>query len=121
MALSNGMSLFWIIALFSPTEALLSRSTGSSLLSDSSHHEHGHGDDALPEHIHWPIGQADILDAIMNVCEQEKSYGTMSLLASISKHHRSIVQPRLKRTKKRIVLDLEDFHFRDKGNDKNIE
>lgn len=75
----------------------------------------------LSHHAHRPIGHPDILDAIMDVCEESKSYGVISLLAAISKHHHSAVQPRLRRIRKRIVLNLDDFHWRDKENDKNME
>lgn len=68
-----------------------------------------------------PFHRSDILDAIMDLCEEDKSYGTIALLGSLSKHHRGIVQPRLKRIKETVVLDLDDFAWRNKENDQNIE
>lgn len=72
-------------------------------------------------HAHRPIGHPDILDVIMDICKIEKEYGTILLMALISKHHSAIVRPHLKRLKSRIVLNLEDFVWRDKDNDRNIE
>jgi hypothetical protein len=68
-----------------------------------------------------PILQPDIIEAIMDVCQQEESYGTMALLGLFSKRHHSFVQPRLRRIRKRVVLHLDEFLWRDKKNDKNIE
>jgi hypothetical protein len=99
---------------------LLSNSSPSTESSDLEGEE-SQDVDLLPEHVYRTIGQPDILEAIMDVCQQEKSYGTIALLASISKHHQSIVQPRLTRLKKRIVLNLDEFYFRNKDNDENIE
>jgi hypothetical protein len=68
-----------------------------------------------------PSSHPDILEAIMDVCETAKLYGTIALIGSLSKHHRSVVQPRLARIKKRVVLSLDDYWWRDRDNDKNIE
>lgn len=76
---------------------------------------------SLPEHVHRPIGQIDILDTIIAVCKGGKQYRTLLLLALMSKHHAAIVRPYLKRIKERVVLDLDEFDFRDKDNDENIE
>jgi hypothetical protein len=67
------------------------------------------------------IGHPDILDAIMDICQAQQAYGTIALFALISKHHYSIVQPRLRRIRKRVVLNLEDYHWRDRENDNNIQ
>lgn len=53
---------------------------------------------------HRPIELPDILDAIIDVCQVDSAYGTIELLGSLSKHHRVIVQPRLKRIKAMVVL-----------------
>lgn len=68
-----------------------------------------------------PIGHPDILDAIMDVCQAQQAYGTLALFALISKHHHSIVQPRLRRIRKRVVLHLDDYHLRNRDNDSNIQ
>jgi hypothetical protein len=70
---------------------------------------------------HAAIIQLDILEVIVDICEAEKAYGTIRRMALISKHHRAIVQPRLDRIRKRVVLRLDDYQWRDKGNDRNIE
>lgn len=75
----------------------------------------------LQSHVHGPFEHPDILDAIMDVCQEVKAYGTIALLGSISKHHRTVVQPRLKRIKAKVVLNLDDFQWRDKTNDVNVE
>lgn len=67
------------------------------------------------------IDRPDILEAIMDVCLEGKSYGTLASLALFSKHHHSIVQPRLRRLRKRIVLNLDNFSWRDEDNDQNVE
>lgn len=76
---------------------------------------------AMVEPAQQPLGQLDILDTIIDICEYEKSYGTIVLFSLISKHHHGIVRPRLARIKKRAVLDLEDIEWRNKENDPNIE
>lgn len=70
---------------------------------------------------HLPIGHVDILDAIVHICQAEKAYRTISLFALISKHHHRTIQPRLTRIKARVVLDLDDYEWRNKDNDINIE
>jgi hypothetical protein len=72
-------------------------------------------------HAHRPIGHADIVGVIVDVCKQEKAYGTILLVALMSRHHHAIVQPHLTRIKNRVVLDLDDFAWRNKENDGNIE
>ncbi|KAJ9120330.1 hypothetical protein QFC24_005284 [Naganishia onofrii] len=67
------------------------------------------------------INQPDILDTMVDLLWNAKLYGTIVLFASLSKRHRELVQPRLTNLKKRIVLVLDDFVWRDKSNDKNIE
>jgi hypothetical protein len=42
-------------------------------------------------------------------------------MALFSKHHNAAVQPRLNRIRKRIVLDLDAYEWRDEDNDKNIQ
>lgn len=76
---------------------------------------------ATSEHVHCPIGHIDVLDVIIDICKDAKQYGTMMLLALMSKHHAAIVRPHLKRIRERVVLDLDEFDFRDKSNDVNIE
>jgi hypothetical protein len=68
-----------------------------------------------------PLAQLDILDTVVDICEAEKSYGTILLFALISKHQHGIIKPRLKRIRKRVVLDLDEFEWRNKENDENIE
>lgn len=75
----------------------------------------------MPDQVPHPIDQLDILDVIMDICEGEKLYGTILLLGTLSKHHRAVVQPRLKRIRKRVVLDLNEFPWRDPANDSNVE
>jgi hypothetical protein len=75
----------------------------------------------MAEPTQHPLGQLDILDTIIDICESEKSYGTIVLFSLISKHHHGIVRPRLSRIKKRVVLDLVDMEWRNKDNDPNIE
>jgi hypothetical protein len=72
-------------------------------------------------HAHRPIGNADVLGVIVNICKEEKAYRTILLVALMSKHHHAIVQPVLTRIKNRVVLDLDDFAWRNKENDGNIE
>jgi hypothetical protein len=72
-------------------------------------------------HAHRPIGHPDILDAIIDICKEERRYNTIMLIALMSKHHHAIVRPHLKRIRKRVVLDLNEFAWRDKENDSNIE
>jgi hypothetical protein len=67
------------------------------------------------------INHPDILDTMVDLLWNAKLYGTIVLVASLSKRHRELVQPRLTNLKKRIVLVLDDFVWRDKSNDKNIE
>lgn len=67
-------------------------------------------------HAHRPIGHQDILDTIMDICEAEKAYGTIALFASISQLHHELVGPRLRRIKKRVVLNLDEYRWED--NDK---
>ena len=68
-----------------------------------------------------PLGQLDIIECIIDICEAEKSYRAIVLLALMSKHHHAIVKARLERFKKRVVLDLDEFEWRNKENDKNVE
>jgi hypothetical protein len=75
----------------------------------------------IQEPVQRPINQLDILDVIMDICEGEKMYGTILLLGMLSKHHRAVAQPRLKRIRKRVVLDLNEFPWRDPANDSNVE
>jgi hypothetical protein len=70
---------------------------------------------------HRPISHSDILEVIVDVCEAEKAYRTISLFALMSKHHHNIIQPRLSRIKKRVVLDLDEIEWRNNDNDPNIE
>lgn len=72
-------------------------------------------------HVHPAIGHADILDVIMDICEAEKEYDTIFSMVLLSKQHRAIVQSRLHRIRKRVVLNLDDYQWRDEGNDGNIE
>lgn len=74
-----------------------------------------------PEHKHRPIGHIDVLDVIIDICKDAKRYGTMLLLALMSEHHAAIVQPHLKRIRERVASDLDEFDFRDRSNDDNIE
>lgn len=67
------------------------------------------------------IGHVGILDVIGDLCEADKSYGTMALFSLISKHHHGIFQSRLRRIKKRFVLDLDEIEWGKKDNDANIE
>lgn len=67
------------------------------------------------------IAEPGVLAAIMDVCQRSPLYGVISHLARLSKHHRAIVQPRLKKIKKKVVLHMDDYHFRTHRNDKNVE
>jgi hypothetical protein len=75
----------------------------------------------IVHHAHRPIGNADIIGVIVDVCKEEKAYGTILLVALMSKHHHAIVQPVLTRIKNRVVLNLDDYVWRNKENDRNIE
>lgn len=70
---------------------------------------------------HRPLGRTDILNVIVEICEAEKAYRTISLFALMSKHHHRIIQPRLTTVKKRVVLDFDDIKWRNKDNDPYIE
>jgi hypothetical protein len=76
---------------------------------------------AIIHHAYRPIGNADILGVIVDVCKDTKAYGTILLVALMSKHHHAIVQPVLTRIKNRVVLNLDDYAWRNKENDQNIE
>lgn len=67
------------------------------------------------KYVHSAIGHVGILDVIVDICETEKQYGTIFLMALMSQHHRAIVQPQLNRIRKRIVLKLDDYEWRDKS------
>lgn len=72
-------------------------------------------------HAHRPIGHQDIIYTIMDICEAEKSYGTLALLGSISQLHHELVAPRLRRIKKRVVLNLNDYRWDKREKYGNIE
>lgn len=67
------------------------------------------------------IDHPDILDNMIDLLSDQKAYGTIHRLASLSKYHLDIVQPRMNRLKNRVVLVLDDYIWRDTKNDKNIE
>ncbi|KAJ9092285.1 hypothetical protein QFC20_007413 [Naganishia adeliensis] len=43
------------------------------------------------KYVHSAIGHVDILDVIVDICETEKLYGTIFLMALMSQHHRAIL------------------------------
>jgi hypothetical protein len=57
----------------------------------------------------------------MDICETEKAYGTIALLASISQLHHELVEPRLRRITKRAVLDLREYRWEEREKYGNIE
>lgn len=57
----------------------------------------------------------------MDICEAEKAYGTIALFASISQHHHELVGTRLRRIRKRVVLDLDEYRWEDRDNYGKIE
>jgi hypothetical protein len=77
--------------------------------------------DPIVYHAHRPIEHPDILDVIVEICTQKKAYGTILLFGLLSKHHHAIIQPYLTRIKQRVVLNLDDYAWRNKDNDENIE
>jgi hypothetical protein len=67
------------------------------------------------------IRYPDVMQAFLNVCQGDQLYGVIHRLAALSKGLHAAVQPLLRKIKKRIVLDMDDWHFRNKRKDKNIQ
>jgi hypothetical protein len=77
---------------------------------------------ANPEpQIHRALAIPDIAHSIAAIMEETRMYGTLACFAVSSRFHQSILQPSLKKIKKRIVLNMDDFRWRDRSNDANVE
>lgn len=75
----------------------------------------------LAPNPHRALSTTDIILLISEILRDEKEYATLACFALSSHMHHSAVQPLLAKIKKRIVLDIEDWRWRDRSNDKNIE
>jgi hypothetical protein len=75
----------------------------------------------LAKHPHRALLVPGIIHNVVTIMKDEEDYGTLAAFALASRFHHSVLQGVLAKVKKEIVLCMEDFRWRDQGNDENIK
>lgn len=63
----------------------------------------------------------DILSVIAVSLQEAQLYGTLASLALASRTHQGVLQSSVEKVKKKSVLNMEDYRWRDQANDGNVE
>jgi hypothetical protein len=66
------------------------------------------------------LSKSDLVATLAAALEKKESYGTLAAFALADRHVQFVVQPVLAKVKKRIVLVIEDYRWRDPANDGSI-
>lgn len=66
------------------------------------------------------LAKLDLLSALAIILETREDYGTLAAFALVNRTVHTVVQPVLAKIKKRIVLVIEDYRWRNPANDGNI-
>lgn len=77
------------------------------------------------EHVPAPLGrlvdELDVLFVVVDILQDIQAFGTVANLAAVDRLFKARLQPWMEKTKKRIVMDLDDLALRDTSNFKNIQ
>jgi hypothetical protein len=74
-----------------------------------------------PNIINLLSGHVDLLSNLMEVMAGMRRYASLSVLSTINKEFNALVQPHLRKIKKRIVVELSDLKKVPTGRYKDIE
>jgi hypothetical protein len=77
------------------------------------------------EHVSAPLGrlvdELDVLFVLVDILQDIQAFGTVANLAAVDRLFKARLQPWMDKTKKRIVIDLDDLALRDTSNFKNVQ